>query len=187
MSAQNLILNGIVAAFVATITFSLPATAQEAERIDRLFSQLQEADPADASRIAKEIELEWTKSGSPSADLLLKRGKDAFKAGDSQAAIEHFTALTDHAPDFAEGWHMRSLAYADVGLFGPAIADIERTLALEPRHYNAIASLGGIMSEIEKEDLAKEAFEAVLSIHPHHQDVIEALDYLESQIGGSEL
>ena len=36
-------------------------------------------------------------------DLLLGRGNEALEAEDYPTAIEHFSALIDHAPDFAEG------------------------------------------------------------------------------------
>ena len=186
MSVRNTFLNSIVAALFVTVMFSLPSAAQET-RLDELFAQLSEAEPKEARRVAKEIELELTKSGSPSADLLLKRGTDALDAGDVSGAIDHLTALTDHAPDFAEGWHMRAVAYSEAELFGPALEDIERALALEPRHYNAIASLGGILSRIDRPEMARDAFELVLAIHPHHEDVSEALKHIERQIGGSEL
>ncbi|MEO1139211.1 MAG: tetratricopeptide repeat protein [Pseudomonadota bacterium] len=166
--------------------FSLPLAAQD-NQLDELFAELLTAEPRDARRIAGDIELAWTRSGSSAADLLLKRGTDAMEAGDVMAAIEHFTALTDHAPDFAEGWHMRAMAYADAEMFGPALADIEKALALNPRHYNAIASLGGILYQIERYDMAKEAFEHVLAIHPHHEDVTDAMSAVEREIGGREL
>eukprot|EP00581_Thalassiosira_minuscula_P027389 CAMPEP_0184421344 /NCGR_PEP_ID=MMETSP0738-20130409/62194_1 /TAXON_ID=385413 /ORGANISM="Thalassiosira miniscula, Strain CCMP1093" /LENGTH=105 /DNA_ID=CAMNT_0026782653 /DNA_START=1 /DNA_END=314 /DNA_ORIENTATION=+ len=101
-------LNRIVAALAALVMFSLPASAQDAGRLDTLFEALRAAEEkSEARRIARDIEHEFTQSGSAAMDMLLKRGRDALEAGDSLAAIEHFTALTDHAPDFAEGWHMR--------------------------------------------------------------------------------
>jgi len=167
---------------------SLPGRpAADEARLSRLYDQLQEADPTEALRLSREIEREWSQSGSPSMDLLLKRGTDALEAGDSRAAIEHFTALTDHAPDFAEAWHRRALAYAMAELYGPAVADIERALALNPRHYDAIASLGGILAKIGKPDLARKAFEQVLAIHPRHPQVTEALQRLNGQSGGLDL
>ncbi|MFN3211356.1 MAG: tetratricopeptide repeat protein [Roseovarius sp.] len=176
----------IVAALLLLVTFSLPGAAQDTA-LDPLFEQLKTAEPREANRIAKEIELAWTRSGSATADLLLKRGRDALEAGDTTAAIGHFTALTDHAPDFAEGYHMRAMAYADADLFGPALADIERALALNPRHYNAIASLGGILYHVENYHLAKQAFDLVLSMHPNHEDVAQVLPMVEREIGGWEL
>ena len=181
-------LNRIVAAFAALVMFSLPASAQDAGRLDTLFEALRAAEEKpEARRIARDIEHEFTQSGSAAMDMLLKRGRNALEAGDSAAAIEHFTALTDHAPDFAEGWHMRSVAYSRVGLYGPALADIERALSINPRHFNAIYGLGIILEEVNKPELAHEAFSRVLAIHPHHEAVTRALERLDPEIGGSSL
>lgn len=180
-------LNRTVASALAIVLFFAGGALADDGRLDRLYAQLQEADQADARRVAREIELEWSKSGSPAMDLLLKRGTDALESGDWQVAIEHLTALTDHAPDFAEGWYRRSLAYAAMDLFGPAVADLERALALRPRHYDAIATLGGILAKVDKPEMAMDAFERALAIHPHHADVTEALKHLDSQSGETDL
>ena len=91
----------------------------QTETLDSLFAELKESDAQAAGRIEREIWNEWSKSGSPAMDLLLQRGRDAMAAGDMGAAIEHFTALTDHAPDFAEGWTARATAYFQAAEWGP--------------------------------------------------------------------
>lgn len=167
-----------------SLPLGLPVSAEDAGRLDRLYAQLKQAEAADARRIANEIQLEQSKSGSAAMDLLLKRGRDAMEAGEHQLAIEHLTALTDHAPDFAEGWHARAIAYARAGLYGPALADIERTLALNPRHFDAIASLGALLEEVGHDQLAHDAYAQVLAIYPSYEDVTTALDRLDAEIGG---
>ncbi len=62
----------------------------------------------------------------------MKRGQGALEAGDIKLAIEHFTALTDHAPAFAEGYHARAQAYFQADLYGPAIDDLELHIGAEP-------------------------------------------------------
>ncbi len=181
-------LNRTVASFLAIgLICAASMAGADSARLDELYDRLQGADAKESHRLAREIELEWSKSGSPSMDLLLKRGTDALEAGDSAAAIAHFTALIDHAPDFAEGWHRRSLAYLAAELYGPAVADIERTLTLSPRHYDAIATLGGVLMKIDKPALALQAFEQVLAIHPHHREVTEALEHIGGQTGEMDL
>lgn len=190
MSALIRNLNYTVAALVAVVMYSLPAgpaMAADKAKLDQLFAQLQEAGPTDAERIAKEIELEYSKSGSASADLLFKRGRDALESGQTRRAIEHLTALTDHAPGFSEGWYLRALAYLQADMIGPALADLERTLALAPRHFGAIEALGYLLEEINQPDMALEAYERVIDIHPHHKDVSAALDRLGPQVGGRDL
>ena len=187
MGVLNRILNCILAAVFAIVTVSLPLQADETGQLERLFIQLKEAEPGEARKIAAEIELLWSNSGSPAFDLLLKRGRDALEAGDSRAAIQHLTALTDHAPEFAEGWHTRSIAYAELGLFGPALADIERTLALQPKHYNAMISLSALLEELNYVELARDALIEAQAIHPQLEAVTSGLERLESQLGGAEL
>ncbi|NCQ24110.1 MAG: hypothetical protein COW54_02540 [Rhodobacteraceae bacterium CG17_big_fil_post_rev_8_21_14_2_50_63_15] len=187
MGAAGLNLNRIVAAVLAIVMFSLPVAAADAARLDDLFAQLSEADPAQARRVAADIELELAKSGSPAMDLLLRRGEDALEAGDVGMAIEHLSALIDHAPGFAEAWHLRSVGYFQQGRYGLALADIERALALEPRHYNAIYGLGVLLEETGQTDLAKAAFLRALTIHPHHEEVTSALERVERALGGKDL
>lgn len=180
-------LNRIVTALLAIVTFSLPALAAPNARVDGLFEQLQQADEKEARRIAGEIELEFEKSGSPAMDLLLRRGRDAIEAGDTAMAIEHLSALIDHAPGFVEAWHLRSVAFFKADRYGLALSDIEHALALEPRHYNVLYGLGVLLNEMNQPDLAQEAFSRVLAIHPHHEDVTSAMEDIKSQLGGADL
>ncbi len=187
MGIPSSFLNCIVASLIVAMLSAVPAMAVNEARLDTLHAELLDADREEAIRLAREIERERANSGSPAMNLLLKRGEEALEAGDATDAVKHFTALTDHAPEFAEGWHRRAVAYAMLELYGPAVADLERALELTPRHYDAIATLGSILIEINKPGLAKEAFEQVLAIHPHHPEVTEALTQLDPLVGGVDL
>ena len=48
-----------------------------------------------------------------------------------------------------------------------SVADIQRTLSLEPRHFGAISGMGLIFLERGDPRGALDAFEAVLVVHPH--------------------
>ncbi|MFD1809561.1 hypothetical protein ACFSHQ_20165 [Gemmobacter lanyuensis] len=72
--------------------------AEETAQLDKLYTELRAADAEEASRIEDEIWRLWSHSGSPSMDLLLERGRKALEQGDYEAALDHLTALTDHAP-----------------------------------------------------------------------------------------
>lgn len=185
-------LNDTVAACFGIAIFCLmmvvfPAYAADDERLDRLFEQLQDADPREAARIEREIEMEFSNSGSPAMNLLLERGRDALEAGESSAAIEHLTALTDHAPEFAEGWYMRAMAFLKTERFGLALADLEKALALNPRHFEAIGALGFVMQQLDRPEMAQRAYTLALEIHPHHKGVSRALSRLDPHLGGRDL
>ncbi|MDA8747076.1 tetratricopeptide repeat protein [Litoreibacter sp.] len=160
--------------------------ADEAE-LNKLFASLAEAEQENWESIERAIWREWSDSGSKSMDLLLRRGKKAMSDGRMSLAIDHFTALTDHAPDFAEGWNMRATAYFGAGLYSLSIADIQRTLALNPRHFGAMQGLGRMLEEMEDPQNALKAYRAALAIHPHRPGLKEAVERLEEQVSGQNL
>lgn len=175
----------IVTAFLLLVWFSLPLQAQT--RADELLESLQTATPEQAMRIDSNLRSEWSKSGSASMDLLLRRGRKALEEEDVSAAIEHFTALTDHAPEFAEGWHGLARAYFEAELYGPCLDALGHVIALNPNHYHAIFGLGALFQRFEDYHRAETAFREVLDLNPHHEEAKEALEALKRQGIGREL
>ncbi|MDA9351871.1 hypothetical protein N9Q74_00760 [Ascidiaceihabitans sp.] len=174
-----------VAAIMMTVINSLPLAAQSVT--SDLMGQLKTAEVGEIARIERALKLEWSRSGSKALDLLLLRGREAMASGDTNAAIEHFTALTDHAPNFAEGWHGRAIAYFEIELLGPALADLKRSLMLNPNNFDAVFGLGSMMMTFEDFSRAEKAFREVLRLHPNHENATNALERLESQGIGHEL
>jgi len=126
-----------------------------------------------------------SRSGSVAMDLLLQRGQDALEEENYQAAIEHFTALTDHAPQFAEAWNMRATAFFLIDEYGLSIEDISRTLALNPKHFGALSGLGVILEQIGDNENALLAYRAAYEINPHRENLTEAISRLENDVDGT--
>lgn len=137
--------------------------------------ELKSADAARAAQIVREIERDWGLSGSTTIDMLLRRGQEAMEAENWTLAIEHFTAVTDHAPEFAEGYHARATAFYRVGKFGPALDDLGTALALNPQNWNTLFGLGVLFRELEDYAHAEQAFRAALDLHPNHEQADAAL------------
>ncbi|WGH79051.1 tetratricopeptide repeat protein [Jannaschia ovalis] len=155
--------------------------------LNRLSTLTAEHDADEAARLAREIQERWTHSGSATGDLLLQRGIEAIAAEDYPKAITHLTALTDHAPDFAEAWNQRATAFFYLERYGAAVSDIEQVLVLEPRHFGALAGLGIIMERLGDDRAALRALEAAQKIHPAEANVNAAVDRLRAQTGGRTL
>jgi tetratricopeptide (TPR) repeat protein len=187
MDIRAHILNRIVAALLPLFLTCAAAMAEDQAKLDELFNRLKSAGEEEAGRIETEIWIEWSKSGSPAMDLLLQRGRDAMDLGDNLQAIEHFTAIIDHSPEFAEAWNARATAYYMTGEFGPSVADIAHVLSLNPRHFGALSGLGMILEESGKPERALEVYRAALTIHPHLEGVTEAVERLEIEAEGREL
>lgn len=182
-------LNPVVAAFAATLWLvPLPAPAQvQGATVTELLEQLRDPDQANWQRIERQIMREWSKSGSASADLLLFRGRQALNMGDTKAAIDHFSALIDHAPDFAEGWNARATAWFMAGNYGLSLSDIRETLARNPSHFGALSGLARILEELDQLEQARVALESAIAIHPHRRDLQTALERLEKRLEGAAL
>jgi tetratricopeptide (TPR) repeat protein len=165
-------------------TFLAAGAMAQDDTLDPLFEALKEAEQPAATEIENRIWEEWSKSGSASMDLLLERGREALAAGEIDIAIEHFSALVDHAPEFAEGYNSRATAYFQEGEYGLALEDIRQTLALNPRHFGAMSGLAMILEEIGEEDGALEAWRAVEALNPSREGVREAIERLERQVEG---
>ncbi len=183
MTSRTAIINFSV---TALLTFTSPVWAQDAD-LDRLFDELAEATPEEAGRLEGQINTVWSRSGSASMDLLLRRGEDALEDGDIQAALEHFSALVDHDPAFAEGYNGRATAYYLSGMIGPALEDIRQALRLNPRHFGALRGLAIILEELERPADAIEVYREVLALNPHAEGVGDAVARLEIQLEGQSL
>jgi len=186
MGMQTYRFKCIVTALCVVVGFSVPAWSQD-NALDELYQQLAEADADNYERIERQIVTEWGKSGSAAMDLLMGRGRDALDDGMPEVAVEHFTALVDHAPDFAEGYYGRASSYFLLGLTGPALDDIRQVLALNPRHFEAMQGLAVIMEDLQKPEDALELYEMVLAINPQSTVANDARARLELQLEGQSL
>ncbi|MEM8979592.1 MAG: hypothetical protein AAGD04_08915 [Pseudomonadota bacterium] len=184
-----------LAALLLSVGFSIPlavpVSAQSASppgdpgKIASILERLKESTPQSYAVIERELELEWSKSGSASMNLLLQRGKDALERGEFQKAFFHFSALIDHAPEFAEGYAGRATALFRMDRVGQALADIEEALRRNPNHYPSMIGFGIIMAELGNPHAAVAALKRAASIHPHREDVTKALDRLVKEVEGT--
>ena len=177
--------NIALAAFLCLAPLS--AVAQAQSRVDELLDRLAEPDLRNWQVVEDEIVMLWARSGSATADYLLERGRAALADGDFSAAYNHLTALTDHAPEFAEGWNARATLFFEMQHFGPSIADIGRALALEPRHFGALTGLGFMLEDMGELDHALAAFQAAQAIHPHREEINEAVARVSRALDGAAL
>ncbi|WP_294221149.1 tetratricopeptide repeat protein [uncultured Shimia sp.] len=191
------LLKPTVAAFVLCVTAFQPSVAISQENdaaeiaadseLSRMMAELAVADAGRAEQLAGQIRHLWDASGSASADFLLRRTRKAIEVSEMEAAVEHATALVDHAPEFAQGWAERARAYYALDLYGPALSDLEHVIALNPRHFDAVMGLAIMLDEIGKPKDAYEAYQQVQAIHPHQAGLTEALDRLAPLVRGQDL
>lgn len=166
---------------------AVSGAASRPERLDQLFAELAEPGRKDWERIETEIGRIWSQSGSPAMDLLLARGNKAMAGEDYPAAVEHLSALIDHAPDFAEAWNARATAYFLEGDFALAMADVEHVLVLNPRHFGALTGLASMLEAMDEPEQALAALRLAEKLNPNRPGIKDAIDRLEKATGEVEL
>lgn len=177
----------ILAVLIALVC-TAPARADQTDpRLDDLFAQLADTGlpEAEARTLEREIWGIWRESGSATVDLLMSRTRQLGGPGGTPEQVATlFDSITRLAPDFAEGWNKRATAYYMNDEYQQALADIERTLRLEPRHFGALSGLGMIMVDYGDEVRALRAFRMALEINPHLPDIAEEVRRLQSAVEG---
>jgi tetratricopeptide (TPR) repeat protein len=161
-----LALLGPLIAFAPTLS-ATAQTERETAALDALFDRLRAApDPASAQVITDQIWIYWT---TPADPKLAARMRDVLALrmnADFPAVIALLDEIVAEHPDYAEAWNQRATIYFLLRDFDQSMADIEKVLELEPRHFGALAGRAVMYKEQGKDDLALKDIIAALAIHP---------------------
>ena len=161
-------------------------TARPAEPdLDTLFAMLKDEDSPEArARAAHRIQMRWIRSGSATVDLLMARAAAAMEAKKPELALDLLDAVVRFRPEYAAGWNRRAAANFMAGHMGKAVVDIERTLALEPRHWGALAGLAAIQKATDDDSAALATYERILEIYPHEEKAEKEAEDLRKATAG---
>jgi len=178
----------IVALIVGTSAFAAPAPAGADKQLDVLFGALAKASSEEEAKpIESQILALFQQSGSPSVDLLMTRAQAALQGGDADTAGKLFKAVTDIAPDYAEGWHVRGALQAAAGDDAGAMVFLQKTVALNPRQFAALAQLGGMLADYGDKAAALAAYRRALALDPQLAGVARRVRDLARQVEGEKI
>ncbi|WP_448203309.1 tetratricopeptide repeat protein [Azospirillum sp. sgz302134] len=171
---------------MALSLLAAPALAgPEDSRLDPLFRDLLgTSDQVAAEAVEDRIWEIWL--DNPRQDVLALMRDGVQKLNDDQydEALALFDRVVATDPTYVEGWDKRANAEYLLGNYDAAVQDIRRVLALEPRHFAALAGLGLVYLAIDEPEGALRAFNAALAINPHLDGVREQAMKLRHQMAG---
>jgi tetratricopeptide (TPR) repeat protein len=175
--------------FIVALLYCLVApiamASQSDPRLPELFRRLLETtDRFEAQSVEQAIWQIWLFAEDKEADRDMNAGIDLMQKGDLQAAIDLFSRLIARAPDFSEAWNKRATAYYLVGDYNASVADVQKTLELEPKHFGALAGLGLINVALGRHHAAVKAFEEALKINPHMPGIRRNLEEIRRMLQG---
>jgi tetratricopeptide (TPR) repeat protein len=194
----------VCTALLVTIPAPLPALAagpaardvapprstqkSRAERLDKLFSDLKrERNDKAAERIANQIYFVWNDSGSASVDLMMLWAQKAITERKFDVALDFLDEVVTLQPDFVEGWNRRATVNFLMKNYAKSMADIDKTLKLEPRHFGAISGLAQIMSDTGRKEQALRAWQRVLDIYPMLRNAQQQVSTLSEDLAGESI
>ena len=117
-------------------------------------------------------------------DRLMAQGIVAMQEAHYDLALRAFDRMVEQAPDFAEGWNKRATVHYLMGDWTASVLDIERTLALEPRHFGALFGLGLIYDALEQPEAALRSYQAALDLNPNSESARVRIEELRRQLQG---
>lgn len=154
-----------------------------AKDLDGLFGQLGKTrDKKRAERISARIWELWQTSDSRSVDLLTNWARQASGDQNYVVALDLLDQVIALRPDYAEGFNQRATLHFMMDNYAKSIVDIERTLALEPRHYGALSGLAAILERLDRKEEALDTWYRVLSLYPALESGQESVIRLEEEL-----
>lgn len=169
---------------------SAPTTAsvQPASTLDTLFAELKrERDERQAKRISERIWAKWRDSGSATANLLMQWADKAMADNKNGLALDLLDQVVVLMPEYPEGWNRRATLNYTLGHHDKSMSDISRVLALEPRHFGAIAGMAAILAASGNDELELKAWEQMLEIYPANRQAQTRLGELADKLAGSRI
>ena len=145
-----------------------PAWRKQHERkLGDLFQQLKTSSAeTEAKQLASQIWELWYESGDSDVDLLMRQARRTFRLGQHAAAIALIDKALKLAPQYSEARNLRATVLFFMGRDTESVVDIERTLALEPRHFGALAGMTLINMRARNWSGALKSLRIALKIHP---------------------
>jgi len=141
----------------------------------------------EARQLEREIWIEWTKIGSHTSQLLLKRAKILTDLGKFEAALDLLDQVIKIDPEFVEGWNKRATLLFYTKRYQESLADISMTLSLEPRHFGALTGMANILEKLDHTHMALKVYQEAVKLNPHLIGGKNAIERLTRKLKNSEI
>ena len=159
------------------------AADQNDPQLDALFARLRLTDDAELLRLTEnQIWAIWMQHDNADVQRLLELATIRMNNGRFSEALVVYNEIVASYPDFAEAWNKRATLHYLAGNYEESLADIERVLELEPRHFGALSGKGLVYLQQGELTEAREAFTALLSVHPNSPGAQNNLELVEQEL-----
>lgn len=136
--------------------------------VDELFEELRLAhNQVGADEISRQIWSYWFTPSNSGLATRMSVASNFIGEGNLEGSLDELNGIVADFPDYAEGWNQRATVNYMLNNLDASLADIEKVLAIEPRHYGALAGRVLIYLKQGKHAEALRDMIAALAIHPY--------------------
>ncbi len=177
---------------IFALFMAAPALAQECpivpdhtEDIAALIAAAQAApDEGAARQLAPEFWAIWTDAPDDYAQELLDEGMERRRVYDFAGAQKALDALVAYCPDYAEGYNQRAFVNFLRQDFSAALPDLDRAIALSPRHIAALSGRALTLTGLGRKAEAALSLRAALALNPWltERSLLPALEADEEEL-----
>ena len=153
-------------------------------QIDKLFDQLKTSNNYENSKkIESKIWKLWTTHPSEeSLTALLADGSFYMSQNKLETAYETFTKTIELDSNWAEAWNKRATVLYLMGKYELSLADIDKVLKLEKRHFGALSGQGLVQTALKNYQKAIDSYIEAHKIHPNMKSPLIMIEKLQIQI-----
>ena len=139
-------------------------------KLNQLFIELKVNQSNDAFIVEQEIWKLWsTHPTDMKLTARLEEGAQFVRTQQLSKAIEIFTEVIKLDQNWAEAWNKRATVFYMMGKFKQSQEDIDKVLALEARHFGALAGQGLVNIQLKNYEKAILSYQQVKEIYPSMQ------------------
>ena len=139
-------------------------------KLNQLFIELKANQSNDAFIVEQEIWKLWsTHPTDIKLTARLEEGAQFVRTQQLSKAIEIFTEVIKLDQNWAEAWNKRATVFYMMGKFKQSQEDIDKVLALEARHFGALAGQGLVNIQLKNYEKAILSYQQVKEIYPSMQ------------------
>jgi tetratricopeptide (TPR) repeat protein len=141
---------------------------------------LKDRDPTVRSLAVNALWAIWSRADSPENNASLEQVQTLIQLGRPAEAIRKATQLIAAAPNFAEAYNQRAIAYYQTGQLNESVSDCRRVLELNSYHFGALSGMGQCHLRLGQRREAIRTFRRALELQPYSDGLRETVAELEA-------
>ncbi|HUO54806.1 MAG TPA: tetratricopeptide repeat protein [Rhodoblastus sp.] len=150
-----------------------------------LLEKLRQApDAGSAASIRAALTVLWSRSGSPTADLLMSRADSLLNSGQAPQAAMILDKVVQLYPDWALGWRKLAQSALMQGDADAAMADLDHALAADSRNFLAMGELAALLRGKGRDAEALNLLKRALQLDPKNDALRKEAEQLQQRIEG---